>query len=277
MDALEWFQFALLAGAALVGIAVGVLHMYGWVPPRYRRMLSEVQRTTADAISTSLRAEISTFVSKIPIGPPPELTAAISNFTEFPNKIQVALHAELTPLSEGIQAGLHAELAPLAEGIQTGLHAELQSAAQALDSGIKALPTQLSAAVAPIADGMGKAVADGFGAVLAELGGSAQAAAIQPAAVDARITNSLAKQGAKKLLASMAAGIHPAAGLAVGLAQGIGVLDDATAERVATFLIDNPELMAQINSAGQRIAQARGITLQGTPTGVGRTLAGAER
>lgn len=224
MDILEWFQFALLAGAAIVGIAVGLLHMYGWVPPRYRRMLADVQRSTADTIAASIKSEAASFSAGVP---------------ELPGKIQAALHAEL------------------------------ELAAQSLDSGIKALPLQLSAAVAPIADGMGKAVADGFGAVLGELGGSAQGAAVQPAATQARITNSLAKQGAKKLLASLAAQVHPAAGLAVGVAQGIGVLDDDTAERIATFLLDNPELMAQVNAAGRRVAEARGIVSPEGTTGRG--------
>lgn len=51
----------LLIGAALVGIVVGVLHLVGYVPPRYRKMLREVQASTATAITEALEAQISRF------------------------------------------------------------------------------------------------------------------------------------------------------------------------------------------------------------------------
>jgi len=54
-------EVALLIGAALVGIVVGLLHLVGYVPPRYRRMLREVQASTADAIGTRLEAILARF------------------------------------------------------------------------------------------------------------------------------------------------------------------------------------------------------------------------
>ena len=48
--------FLSLAGA---GAAAAVLHMFGWVPPRYRRMLAGVQTDTARAIGGELTVAIS--------------------------------------------------------------------------------------------------------------------------------------------------------------------------------------------------------------------------
>ena len=54
-------EVALLIGAAVVGIVVGILHLIGYVPPRYRRMLKEVQAQTAEAIGTRIEAALARF------------------------------------------------------------------------------------------------------------------------------------------------------------------------------------------------------------------------
>lgn len=44
-----------LLGCAVAGAAAAVLHMLGWVPPRYRRMLADVQHDTATALTDAVK------------------------------------------------------------------------------------------------------------------------------------------------------------------------------------------------------------------------------
>jgi len=55
---------ALFLGLASVGAAAAFLHLFGWVPPRYRRMLADVQRDTAAAISNALGAHVEALLSR---------------------------------------------------------------------------------------------------------------------------------------------------------------------------------------------------------------------
>ena len=92
---------------ALVGGIAAALHLIGWVPPRYRRMLGELQDEFASQVG-----------------------AQVSN----------ALVAPLTRL-EALLAGPGEDgLSELPDAIGTRLHAELEAAARALESGIHALP-----------------------------------------------------------------------------------------------------------------------------------------
>jgi len=53
--------FLALAG---VGAVTAALHLAGWVPPRYRRMLSAVQKDTATAIGDALRTHVEALLTR---------------------------------------------------------------------------------------------------------------------------------------------------------------------------------------------------------------------
>ena len=215
----------LLAIAAVLGSAAAVLHMVGWIPPRYRKTLAELQASTARSISEALYGPLvaldSTLKAMDVSKGISQLNEASTNFMDLGNRIQASLAA---------------------------------------------VPTTL----ASIPD----AVASGFQAVLAQIGsqvnqppaGDAHRAGIEMKRTAAEVS-SFAKIGAKKLALAAAGGFHPAAGAALGIANAMGVIDDATLEKFAEILIDNPELMGRLNAAGQRIQSGRGLTSEGNGGG----------
>jgi len=84
-------EVALLIGAAVVGIVVGLLHLVGYVPPRYRRMLSEVQANTATAIADALEARLAPLVGGDDPDAPDPLVALQSGLASLQSAItQVA-------------------------------------------------------------------------------------------------------------------------------------------------------------------------------------------
>ena len=99
---------------ALVGGIAAALHLIGWVPPRYRRMLGELQ----DEFASQVGAQVSNAL----VAPLARLEALLAG-----------------PGEDG--------LSELPDAIGTRLHAELEAAARALESGIHALPGAIGAEV----------------------------------------------------------------------------------------------------------------------------------
>jgi len=150
-----------------------------------------------------------------------------------------------------------------------------ESAVIGVRDGLAGIPGELASAVAtsvvkdtlreamdPVAERVEKAVMD-LGSALSgtveSLVAAAGAREMQERSVDSRKLNSMAKVGAKKMLASIAAQVHPVAGMAAGGLMATGILDDETAEQIAGWLLDNPDVMARINAAGSRLAERRGM------------------
>ena len=102
------------------------------------------------------------------------------------------------------------------------------------------------------------AVSEGLASVMASAVGSEYAPKATASREQNREINVFAKVGAKKLALAAAGGFHPAAGTGLAIANAMGIIDDSSLEKFAEILIDNPELMARLNAAGQRIQAGRG-------------------
>lgn len=98
-------EVVLLIGAAVVGIVVGVLHLVGYVPPRYRKMLKEVQADTAKAIGEAIDARLASLSGEDGSeGPEPfaELKEALAALREAIT--QVAPHVGIEVKNAMVQA-----------------------------------------------------------------------------------------------------------------------------------------------------------------------------
>jgi len=139
-------EVALLIGAAVVGIVVGILHLVGYVPPRYRRMLREVQASTAEAIGARLESLLTRFsgedgpgadvldpnvalapltarLDALPHAIGEELTAALSKAQdEAMKQIEaVGIPPQITGAMGGITQGANRKAADLRNAIGQGL------------------------------------------------------------------------------------------------------------------------------------------------------------
>lgn len=207
----------LTVGTSIASLAA-VLHMLGWIPPRYRRVLAAIQAKTAEDLGGILRSEVGYLVKQLQESSQTHAEALLTRF-------------DASDMSKAMQrVGTHLEALPVA------LNA-FERVPQALAEGLQAGLTQLGRA---------------------EWGKAGLQAANEGAA---------AKVGARRFLASLASKVHPLAGAAVGAGQAIGLIDDTMAEQIATFFIENPDVMARINEAGQRLAEQRGIV--GSVGGIG--------
>lgn len=207
----------LIVGTSIASLAA-VLHMLGWIPPRYRRVLAEIQAKTADSLGGVMRSEVG------------YLATQLQNASETHANAFLA-RLDASDVSKGLAA--------------VGTH-------------LQALPVAVEAF-----ERLPQALAEGLQAGLTYLG----RADWGKAGLQAANESASAKVGARRFLASLAAQVHPVAGAAVGVASAVGLLDDATAEQIATFFLENPEVMAKINAAGQRLAEQRGIV--GSVGGIG--------
>ena len=140
----------LLIGAAVTGIVVGVLHLVGYVPPRYRKMLSEVQHTTAKAISSELEAFYARSVGgEGEDGPDPliaHLEALESRLGAFtPEAVGSAVGAELVRFQESAlkelealptQAGLPPEVTGAMGGLTKSANAKAGELRNAIGQGL---------------------------------------------------------------------------------------------------------------------------------------------
>jgi len=86
-------EVVLLIGAAVVGIVVGLLHLVGYVPPRYRRMLKSIQADTAKAIGDVIDARLATMVGEDGSEGPDPFEKIQAIFMDLPNRIGVELRA----------------------------------------------------------------------------------------------------------------------------------------------------------------------------------------
>ena len=86
-------EVVLLIGAAVVGIVVGLLHLVGYVPPRYRRMLKSIQADTAKAIGDVIDARLATIVGEDGSEGPDPFEKLQALFMDLPNKIGEELRA----------------------------------------------------------------------------------------------------------------------------------------------------------------------------------------
>jgi len=118
-------EVALLIGAAVVGIVVGVLHLVGYVPPRYRRMLREVQAQTAESISKALEASLAHFLpengSESVLDPNVALAPLTARLDALPHAIGAELTTALSKVQEDAMKQLEAvEVPPQITGAMGG-------------------------------------------------------------------------------------------------------------------------------------------------------------
>lgn len=79
-------ELVLLVGAALVGIVVGILHLVGYVPPRYRSMLAGIQENTAEAIAERLKEVLVTTLGDQT--PDEDVSQGLRTLSELPRILQ---------------------------------------------------------------------------------------------------------------------------------------------------------------------------------------------
>ena len=169
------------------------------------------------------------------------------------------------------QAGdIRSELAGLNVTIPKAIHDEFAALAIPEFPDIRPTFTLLHEAIEAFPALMEEGVRQGLssigGSVAGQLSGIARQEKAQGHAMSTEVEG-FAKIGAKKLALAAAGGFHPAAGAALSIANAMGVIDDATLEKFAEILIDNPELMGRLNAAGQRIQAGRGVLPEGNGGG----------
>lgn len=89
-------EVVLLIGAAVVGIVVGILHLVGYVPPRYRSMLKSIQADTAKAISEAIEGLLTRLLPENGSESVLDPNVALAPLTARLDALPQAIGAELT-------------------------------------------------------------------------------------------------------------------------------------------------------------------------------------
>jgi hypothetical protein len=86
--------------AAWVGTVVGVMHAVGWIPPRYKTQLREIQENTATKIGVEVRAAVAEIkIPQLPEIPKLEVAALAT-------EVSIGIRMELVPVLESTRAEL---------------------------------------------------------------------------------------------------------------------------------------------------------------------------
>jgi hypothetical protein len=134
----------------MVGIVVGVLHLVGYVPPRYRRMLSDVQASTAKAITDALGVEFSKMI-------PDGVEDAVNPETAL---------APLTARLDALPAAIGTELTKALSQAQEAALAEMSSLPPEVTGAIGGLTKASNAKSADLRNAIGQGLLGPYGSLL---------------------------------------------------------------------------------------------------------------